>query len=199
MIELPLTLRPANFDEVPRNSSVLERLKEIANAKIVEGYNLKDKEKNNSIPFNFYSEINVNNSRLWDLVIGLMEVMPNDLALIIGLEGEEPNYGNYIDKIELIKQIGKYKKELTQDTYLEWGIIYNDSETLIEIFIVDSKYVKFWGVDIDSFQNVMFQHNLPQTNDLEFIDEFPKVRIPLKLIDESASDTLDLINKLKII
>jgi hypothetical protein len=36
MIELPETLRPARFDEVPKNSSALERLKQIKCAKIIE-------------------------------------------------------------------------------------------------------------------------------------------------------------------
>ena len=37
MIELPKTIRPARLDEVPKNSTTLERLQLIDNAKIDEG------------------------------------------------------------------------------------------------------------------------------------------------------------------
>ncbi len=78
MIELPKTIRLARLDEVPKNSTALERLQLINNAKIEEGYTFKldgsDNEEHREIPFKFYSEININNSRLWDLVISLTDL-----------------------------------------------------------------------------------------------------------------------------
>lgn len=201
MIEFPKTLRPARVDEVPKNSSVLERLQKIANAKIIEGYTFQLKDVNNkengNIPFNFYAEININNSRLWDLIIALVELLPDVSALIIGHCDLEPNYGTYINKNDLIERISKFKEELILDTFIEWGIIYQDNVSLTEIFISDSKYLKFWGVDSKTFKEIMTKFNLEQINDLEFIDEYPKVRIPLKSLDNSVTNTSDLINELK--
>ncbi|MEN9301638.1 MAG: hypothetical protein RL264_67 [Bacteroidota bacterium] len=201
MIELPKTIRPARFDEIPKNSTAFERLQMIDNAKIVEGYSFKLKESDNEehkkIPFKFYSEININNSRLWDLIIALTDLLPDVSSLIIGDSDSEPNYCDYISKIDLIENLNKFRTELTKDAFLEWGIIYNDKEVLTEIFVPDSKYIKFWGVDIDGFKTIMTKFDLNQVDDLEFIDEYPKVREPLRLIENSIMDTNELINELK--
>ena len=200
MIELPKTIRPARFDEVPKNSTAFDRLQMIVNAKIIEGFTFNLKEADNAehkeIPFKFYSEININNSKLWDLITALTDLLPDASALIIGYSESEPNYCDYKAKNDLIDDLKRFKTELTEDAFVEWGIIYNDDESLTEIFIPDSKYVKFWGVDIEGFKNIMTKFNLDQVNDLEFIDEYPKVREPLRLFDKSIKDSNDLINEL---
>lgn len=200
MIELPKTIRPARIDEVPKKSTALERLQLIDNAKIEEGYTFKLKEIKNEehreIPFEFYSEININNSRLWDLVICLTDLLPDIAALIIGYSESEPNYCNYIQKSELIENLKTYRAELIGDPFLDWGIIYQDKESLTEIFIPDSKYIKFWGVNIDRYKSILAEFGLKQVDDLEFIDEYPKVREPLRLFDNSIKDTNVLIEEL---
>lgn len=201
MVELPKTLRPARLDEVPKNSSVVERLKQIRQAKIVEGYTFRlkdrDNEKHKNIPFDFYAEINIDNSRLWNLILALTTMLPDVAALIIGDSDSEPNYGNYIRKSELLKKLEVYKAELIADTFMEWGLIFNDAKSLTEIFVSDSKYLKVWGVDVDSFRKIMADFRLSQIDDLEFIDEYPKVREPLRLVDSSVTDTNKLIDTLK--
>jgi len=201
MIELPKTIRPARFDEIPKNSTAFERLQKIDNAKIVEGFTFKlkeiDNEEHKEIPFRFFSEININNSRLWDLIIALTDLLPDLSSLIIGDSDYEPHYCDYKAKIDLIDSIKKFKIELTEDAFIEWGIIFNDKESLTEIFIPDSKYIKFWGVDIDGFKTIITKFDLNQVEDLEFIDEYPKVREPLRLFENSIMDTNELINELK--
>ena len=59
---LPKTIRFPEENEVPMNSSVLERLRESKNANIVPGYvfKLKDDNPDNiDLPFEFYAEINI--------------------------------------------------------------------------------------------------------------------------------------------
>ena len=201
MIELPKTIRPARFDEIPKNSKAFERLQIIDSAKIVEGFTFKlkeiDNEEHKEIPFKFYSEININNSRLWDLIIALTDLLPDISSLIIGDYDYEPNYCDYKAKSDLIDSIKKFKTELTEDAFLEWGIIYNDKESLTEIFIPDSKYIKFWGVDIEGFKTIMTKFDLNQIDDLEFIDEYPKVREPLRVFENSIMNTNKLISILK--
>ncbi len=201
MIELAKTIRLARKDEVIKNSAALERIQQIENAKINEGYTFKlkeiENEENQEVPFEFYSEININNSRLWDLVICLADLLPDVSALIIGDSESELNYCDYEPKHNIIGNLKKYKTELTEDAFLEWGMIFNDKKTLTEIFITDSKYIKFWGVDINGFQAIMTKFGLGQIDDLEFIDEYPKVRKPLRLFEDSIMDTTELINELK--
>ena len=202
MIELPKTIRPARLDEVPKNSTASKRLQDIENSRIVEGYTFKlnaaENEEHKDVPFKFYSEININNSRLWDLLYSLTELLPDVSSLLIGYSESELFYCDYIAKSDLMDNLKKFKIELTEDAFLDWGIIYNDKESLTEIFIPDSKYIEFWGVDIDGFKSIMTKFDLNQVDDMEFIDEYPKVREPLKLFDNSIMDTNDLINELKI-
>ncbi len=149
------------------------------------------------MPFKFYSEINVNNSRLWDLVICLTGLLPDVSALLIGFSEAELNYCQYEATEDLIVKLQKYKTELIEDTFIEWGIIFNDEKTLTEIFISSSKYIKLWGVDIEGFQDIMKMFGLNQIDDLEFIDEYPNVKVPLRLFEDSIIDTTELINEIR--
>jgi len=199
MIELPKTIRQARLDEVPKKSTALERLQQISNANIIEGYTFKlnDNEEHKDIPFKFYSEININNSRLWDLIISLTDLLPDISTLIIGDSDSEPNYHDYISKSDLLNNLNKFKTELIEDAFLEWGVIYNDRVTLTEIFISSFKYVKFWGIDVAGFKAILTKYDLKQIDDLEFIDEYPMVREPLSLFDNTIMDTNELIDELK--
>jgi hypothetical protein len=108
MVELPPTLRAPRIDEVPKNSSALERLKQIEKANIVQGYKLlqnNESEEQQQMPFNFYAEVNIDNSKLWELLISLSKELPDVASLIFGYEGEEPCYGDYLDKNELLTDL----------------------------------------------------------------------------------------------
>jgi len=199
MIELPPTLRAPRIDEVPKNSPALERLKQRDKANIVQGYKLLQNDENEEqqqLPFNFYAEVNIDNSKLWKLITRLSQELPDVASLIFGYEGEEPFYGNYIDKNDLLTDLLEFKSEIVKDTFIDIGIIYSDEERLIEIFIPESKYVKFWGVDEESFRQIMNDFNLREIDNIEFVDEYPKVREPLTLFDEKAIPTNEFIEQL---
>lgn len=199
MIELPKTLRAPNIDELPNNSSIKERLNKLASANIVEGYKIldnKESEKQKKIPFDFYAEININNSRLWDLIVSLSNELPDVAALIFGHEDADPFYGKYVNKKELLEDLNENRNELTKDTFIEWGILYNDKSSLIEIFVPDSKYVRFWGTNKPSFLQIMAEFNLQEIENIEFVDEYPKVREALILFEEGVINSKELIDKL---
>jgi hypothetical protein len=193
MLELPQTIRSPKGDEIPKGSKVEERLKEQETANIVEGYNILDNKQQENSLFNFYAEININNSRLWDLIVALQSELPEVAALIFGHHKVEPFYGEYIMKELLIKELAVNKNELTKDPFIEWGLIFSDKTKLIEIFISESKYIKFWGNDKTSFQKIMETFKLKETPTIEFIDQYPKVREPLKNFEKNVVPTNDLI------
>jgi hypothetical protein len=195
-LELPKTIRFLNKDEVPNNPSVQKRWKESETANIVQGYTFvlnENSVENELIGFNFYSEININNSDIWSLVIALSGTLPEVAAVLFGHIDFDLNYGNYQEKKSILKFISKYEKELTQDTFINFGLIYNDDENLIEIFIDESKYIKYWGVDEVHFRKIMNDFNLNEIENLEFIDEYPKVREVLTRFDKNALDSKKLI------
>ena len=201
MIELPKTIRPAREHEIPSGSTAMERLKLLAKANIVEGYkiieNIKPQEDQQEALFNFYSEINIDNSKLWNLLMTLTNEFPEVSSLIYGHEDCDVEFSEYQSKTELIRKIKRFEIELTQDTFIQWGMIYSDEEKLVEFFIDESKYVKFWGSDIHSFKESMLELGLSEVNDLEFIDEYPKVREPLTKFRKECLSSEALINALR--
>lgn len=198
---LPKTIRFPEENEVPTNSSVLERLRESKNANIVPGYvfKLKDDNPDNiDLPFEFYAEINIDNPQLWSLIITLSEeTLPENCALIFGYIDSEINYGFYENKFEILKYLEDYKTELIHDTLLIWGLIYHDNENLTEIYVDESKYLKYWGNNEEKFRNIMNQFNLSEIENLEFIDEYPKVRENINLHFENITETGELIETLR--
>ena len=200
-LELPITLRVPFPNEVPMDETVLANIKKSETANIVEGYTIKDKAENPehaNLEFEFYSEINIDNSRLWKLFIELTNFLPNEVVLISGHIGDDGiNYGNYTDKKEIVNLLKKYEKELTSDTYLKFGLLFHTDEKLVEVYVDDTKSIKFWGSERKTFENVLQNFELTNVKDLEFIDEFPIVRHPLITIDDTVIDTVKLLEMLK--
>lgn len=153
-LELPPTLRAPFRDEIPNNSIAGARLEELANAKIVEGYIIRDNEKN-ELPFKFFAEININNSKLWSLFTSLSDHLPNVVSCIYAFYRGDARFGNYLDKDAIMSTLGKFQVELVQDCFLEFGLIFHDNEKLVEVFVVEAKYVQFWGINKKAF----FSHN----------------------------------------
>ncbi|AXT54684.1 hypothetical protein D1815_02535 [Aquimarina sp. AD1] len=195
-LELPKTLRAPEIDEVPMNSSVSERLKLRETAKIVEGFKILPKDnnpENKELAFNFYAEINIDNSKLWDLILELSNQMPDEISLIFNHSDCDPEYGKYSDKNQTLDFLSKYKTEIISDTFIDIGMIFHSDSELIEIFVPDSKYIKFWGVDQESFLKSMDKFDLKEIDGIEFVDEYPKVREPLRLFDKNTTDSNELI------
>ncbi|WP_426277440.1 hypothetical protein ACN9MN_18350 [Chryseobacterium sp. S-02] len=195
-LELPKTIRFLNQDEIPNNPSVSKRWEESKVANIVQGYTLKLNEnnpENELIGFNFFAEINIDNSNLWNLVLALSETLPDVTAVLFGHIDFDLNYGNYEEKGGILEFVCQYKKEITQDAFISFGLIYNDDENLVEIFIDESKYIKYWGVDENFFREIMNGFGLNEIENLEFVDEYPKVREVLTTLDKEAIDSKTLI------
>lgn len=189
MLEIPRTIRDVTEEDVGNNISVLESVRAKQSAKIVEGYKLLPKTDASEMEFDFYAEINVNNSRLFDLFVSLCNELPDTVALLFGLYDEDVNYGIYTSKDDILNELKKYKKEIKEDCSLELGLIYHTESDFIEVFIPEAKYIKFWGIEENSFRNIMDAFDLKEINNIEFIDEYPKAVRPLKMIDEGVTDT----------
>ncbi|MFC3161442.1 hypothetical protein [Chryseobacterium arachidis] len=195
-LEFPKTIRFLNRDEIPNNPSILKGWEESKTANIVQGYTFrlnKNNPENKSIGFNFFAEINIDNSDLWSLVLSLSQTLPDVAAVLFGDIDFDLNYGNYEERDGILEFISQYKKELTQDAFISFGLIYNDDESLVEIFIDESKYIKYWGIDENFFREIMNDFGLKEIENLEFVDEYPKVREVLTRFDKAAVDSKTLI------
>lgn len=189
-LELPPTIRTARADEVTTpNEEILKRLKAREEAPIVEGYTLQQNPSAGA-PFRFFSEINIDNSRLWDLFSALVQILPAEVCLLYGhIDDEQPAYGRYLPKEDLLASLHTYRLELTQDGFLEFGVIYQDEEQLQEVFVKKAKYLQFWGVNEAPFRQVMQAFGLTEIEGLSFIDDFPLATEPLVAHRPEARDT----------
>jgi len=194
-LQLPPTVRPPYPEEIPGNSSVSARLAELANANIVEGFVIKENDRK-ELPFNFYVEINIDNPRLWSLFKALSEQLPDVVSCIYNFHNGDAKFGKYLPKESIITTLSKYELELTQDCSIEFGLIYHDNDNLNEVFVVESKYVQFWGTDENAFFQTMRKFNLENIHQLNFIDEYPKVIEPLTKFNAKAQTTAKVIAEL---
>ena len=114
----------------------------MSKATIVEGYkiveNIEPQEDQQGAFFNFYAEINSDNSKLWNLLMNLADELPEVSSLIYSHEDCDVEFSQYQSKNELIQKMKRFEIELTQDTFIQWGLIYSDEEKLVELFVDES-------------------------------------------------------------
>jgi hypothetical protein len=194
-LELPVTIHLARKDEVPNTSEILQNILEGENANIVEGYKILPN-TSQELPFTFFSEINIDNCNLWSLFKALLLSLPQQVCFIYGHIDSKPIYSLYKDKFSLLNNIQPYSKELSQDGFLEFGVLFQDEATLNEVFVKKGKYIQFWGTNMESFIRVMNEHSLYEIEDLNFIDEYPVATESLSLYDSNVLRTEDLITVL---
>ena len=194
-LELPPTLRTATLDEIPNTLENREWLLKRERAKIVQGYTYQPKPKPESI-FDFYCEINIDNSKLWELFGVLLFTLPDEISFIYHHIDSDTTFSPYLNKLDIINTVSKYATELTQDGLLEFGAIYQSDTELIEVFVKKSKFIQYWGRNFVIFKNIMLEFGLEEIEDLNFLDEFPLVTTPLRLHDLTVLDTEELITTL---
>ena len=167
-LEIPPTLRIPNLNEVPKTESLVAAIKKGHEAKIIEGFVLKPNLKND-LPFKFYVEINVNNSRLWDLFKALTLRLPDEISLIFNHADGDPIYSKYQNKFTVLDKMSKYTTELTKDCFLEYGTIHHTEVFLEEVLVDCTKYIKYWGMDEACFRKTMKEFEIAEIPDFNFM------------------------------
>ena len=192
-LELPKTTRFAEEQEVPR--SYWDKIAVRRATPFIEGFVLSEVEDPEQL-FRFYAELNVNNSRLWELFTHLAAMLPDVCACLFCPYEDDVTYGEYQDKELILAILNSLQKELTEDCRLEFGLIYNDEASLMEIYVAESKFVKIWGVDQQHFERIMAQHGIPKLEKMHFVDEFPKIIVPLTTLYAEAKPTEEVLQLL---
>jgi hypothetical protein len=195
-LELPITVHLATKDEVANTPEILSNILRGEQANIVEGYTIHANTTHN-LPFTFFSEININNNRLWGLFEALLSGLPNVSCLVYGHIDAEPYYSQYLERSVILEKITEFKEELSLDGFLEFGLLYQDDEKLIEIFVKKAKYIQYWGRDGVFFSKVMADFGLQNIADINFVDEFPLVTESLSFKDSKYTGTKEIIDNLK--
>jgi hypothetical protein len=197
MLELPPTLRFPRKNELPKNSEAFELLEKTKTANIVEGFTFLENDSRD-LPFEFYAEININNSRIWKLFTAFANLLPADVSCVYNLFEEEAIYSQYLEKEFILAELERHQKEFSQDCNLEFGLVFDSDELFEEIFVSETKYLKFWGNNEVAFRNLMSEFNLQEIQNLNFVDEFPKVIKPLSKFDKNIKSSEEVIEQLNI-
>lgn len=177
---MPVTIRVPSADEMSHREDIEEILYKRQQARIEEGF-VYTANETQQLPFTFYAAINVNNFRLWEVFTALTGLFPEEeLSCVYGLTEEEAVTTGYYAREYVMATLDKYETELSQDASLEFGLLLHTKERLVELFVTESKYIKFWGSDKESFIQLMLAFQLPQIPGLAFIDEYPKVTTSLR-------------------
>ena len=197
MLALPATIKiPSAEDLYPREDAI-EILAKRACANIAQGFTMHDN-KTPLLPYTFLSEININNDRLWDLFTALAGDMPPEVCCMYGLHDgdEEITTTGYFHRTDVLDTLNKFRTELTMDATVEFGLLYQSNQLLTEIFISESKYIKFWGTNKEQFLQHMQNFGLEYSSSLAFIDEYPKIVIPLQKLIPKATRPAEVVRSL---
>lgn len=187
MLALPLTVRIPTAEELDYRPDIEEILLKRSRANIREGYLLKLNDDTQRFPYRFQSSINIDNDRLWELFLALAATLPDKVSCVYGLyEEESPVTTALLQRQFVLKELERYREELTQDCALEFGLLYQTKDLLIELGVSESKYIRYWGVELERFRLLMQSFRLPAVEGLEFIDEYPKIVTPLRVLRPAA-------------
>lgn len=197
MLILPPTITiPSAEDLYPREDAI-EILAKRASANITQGFTVRNN-KTAQLPYTFLAEININNDKLWNVFIALATDMPVEICCMYGLPDSEDDITTtgYFTKTDVLNTLSKYRTELTMDATIEFGLLYQTKQLLSEVFVSESKYIKFWGNDKEKFLQHMQTFGLQQINDLAFVDEYPKIVLPLQKFIPTATRPAEVIRNL---
>lgn len=187
MLALPITIRIPADEEISYRPDVEEIIRKRRKARIQQGYTLELNEAGaHRLPYRFLATINIDNNRLWNLFQALAATLPAKVSCVYGLYEDESATTALLQKQFVLNELEKYREELTQDCQLEFGLLFQTKDVLIELSVSESKYIRYWGVELERFKLLMQSFRLPPVNGLEFIDEYPKIVTPLRDLIPSA-------------
>lgn len=192
MLELPVTVRIPYPDEMPHRPDIEELLLKRKNANITEGYKITPN-PTRQLSFGFQAEININNSRLWNLMLALLNLLPEHICCEYGLNEEEAVTTDYFPKDQVLQKISPYRQELTQECSLQLNLYAHTMDELTEIIITPVKYIRFMGSNKECFLQCMRNFKLREIPGIAFIDEYPNIREPLRKFISTARRPEDVI------
>jgi hypothetical protein len=195
-LEIPYLIREPLETQTSKSDSTYILWLERRQVILKEGYSIKYNEGLNNENFKFYCEINIDNSNLWKLCKDLIRSNITGHAYIVTkFHDDEIRYGeNRIIKT-IIKEIDKIETDILNNCSVSFGVV-DALGSLVEIYVDESKYIQFWGSDLNSFTESMNRFNLKASEDLKFVDEYLKVVYDWNFINSEAMSNQELVSYL---
>ena len=128
----------------------------------------------------FYAEANVDASDLWATFCDLCRaLLASEVTLVFSEIDEDPRSLRTAQLEGILSALGRYKYQLAHDGYVQFGLIADHSGALSEVFVAPTKHLKIWLSDRARFSSVMALHDVPEVDQLEFLDSYPRTTAKL--------------------
>jgi hypothetical protein len=144
----------------------------------------------------YFAKVNVDAHKLWDTFEVLAATLPDHVGAIAGFSNEEPELLPYANRTDIMSVLRLFKKELSLDAFLEFGITAQTRTEIEEVWLCGEKYFKVWGRDEASFRAVMDKLGLREVPELRFVDEFPHSHTTLSHLDTSALHAAEVLDEI---
>ena len=142
LYKLPLGIRVPQNDEYPEEYDVKAINEKRDAANIIQGFKIEEISEQK---YSYFVEVNIDVDKIWDVFCSLISKLIGDIAYgIIGFKDENPTLSNFTKTEKVLEIFEKFKSELTNDGYLEFGIANYDKNSLNEIYVSSFKYLKIW-------------------------------------------------------
>jgi hypothetical protein len=176
--EFPDGVRLARLEEIPGPEPLRAATwARVQAARIAPGYTLVASDDSR---FSRYAEINVNASQIWMVFRDLCQALLGPVAtMVASLIDEEPVTIGSTDTGSIVAILENHKYQLSNDGFLQFGLLCNEGGMLTEIFVAPTKHFKVWLNDEALFLAAMDEHGLQRHDRLEFIDQFPRTTVAL--------------------
>ena len=169
-------------------------IEKIRCAHIAPGYFFRDAD---NVLYKFYAEINIDAPSIWAVFRSLCEsLLPEKATPIIGEIDEESLHNGKYDSVQnLLALLEPFEYYLANDCFIQFGLAGQSQVELAEVFVAPTKHFQVWTNKIEIFKAIMDDYNIASSDDLQFINEFPRVTKALRYSNAFHNHD-DLINHL---
>lgn len=192
----PDGVRLVEWDEIPGTENArLEVMKRADRANIAQGFTLKSSGDDR---FQFYAELNADAPKIWVVFQSLCQALiRSEVTLLFSGSDLEPIAIGYAHISSVVNALSHYQYQLAHDGFLQFGVVSEIDGMVSEILVEPAKNFKVWLNDETQFRQVMEAHGIPESDKLEFLDEYPRATIRLPEEKGVLYDLDELASRLK--
>jgi hypothetical protein len=169
----PDGVRLARLDELPGPEPArIEASERIKSANICPGFCAKSSD---DARFSIYAEANVDAPHIWNVFVSLSKTLLGDnSSLLIGnIDEQLSSVGPFLTS-SLLELLGPHRYQLTNDGLIQFGLIDERHESIVEILLTPTKHFMVWANDENALRTAFTRHGVGEVAKLRFLDEFPR-------------------------
>ena len=126
----------------------------------------------------------------------LLGNLKGETYIVYNFHDEEIKYGSKLLIEEVLQKLDKIESDIINNCSISLGIV-QDTINLKEVFIDDSKFLKYWGSDEDYFRKIMDEFGLQEMEEMKFVDQFPKIVYDWNYVNKNAKSNEEIIKFLE--